>query len=69
VLVGAWRQRSHGNLRWRPALLVGVTSILGAEGGVQIAHALPQDVLRRLFAALMLVVAANLAWRTLRRSS
>jgi uncharacterized membrane protein YfcA len=67
VLVGAWRQRSHGNLRWRPAVLVGVASIAGAEGGVQIAHALPEDVLRRLFAVLMLVVAAHLAWRTLRR--
>ena len=36
------------------------------EGGVQIAKALPEDVLRRLFAVLMLVVAANIAWRTLR---
>jgi uncharacterized membrane protein YfcA len=69
VLVGAWRQRAHGNLRWRPAVVIGIGAILGAEGGVQIARALPEDVLRRLFAVLMLVVAANLAWRTLRRAS
>jgi uncharacterized membrane protein YfcA len=69
VLVGAWRQRAHGNLRWRPAVGIGIGAILGAEGGVQIAHALPEDVLRRLFAVLMLVVAANLAWRTLRPPS
>ena len=67
VLVGAWRQSAHGNLRWRPAVLIGIGSIAGAEGGVQIAHALPEDVLRRLFGVLMLVIAANLAWRTLRR--
>jgi uncharacterized membrane protein YfcA len=69
VLVGAWRQRTHGNVYWRPALIVGIGSIAGAEGGVQIAHALPEDLLRRLFAVLMLVVAANLAWRTLRPRS
>jgi hypothetical protein len=69
VLVGAWRQRAHGNLRWRPALVVGLASIVGVEGGVRLARALPEDVLRRLFAVLMFVVAANIAWRTLRRPS
>jgi uncharacterized membrane protein YfcA len=67
VLVGAWRQRTHGNLRWRPALIVGLASIAGVEGGARIARALPEDVLRRLFAVLMFVVAANIVWRTLRR--
>jgi uncharacterized membrane protein YfcA len=67
VLVGAWRQRTHGNLRWRPALIVGLASIAGVEGGARIARALPEDVLRRLFALLMFVVAANIVWRTLRR--
>jgi uncharacterized protein len=69
VLVGAWRQHRHGNVRWRPALVVGVGSLAGVEGGVQAARALPEDVLRRLFAVLMLVVAVNLAWRVLRRGS
>ena len=67
VFVGAWRQRTHGNVRWRPALLVGIGSIAGVEGGVQIAQALPEGVLRRLFGVLMIVIAANLAWRVLRR--
>jgi uncharacterized membrane protein YfcA len=67
VLVGAWRQHRHGNVRWRAALIVGLGSIAGVEGGVQIARALPEDVLRRLFAVLMLALAANLAWRVLRR--
>jgi uncharacterized protein len=69
VLVGAWRQQAHGNLRWRPAVVVGFASIAGVEGGVRLAHALPEDVLRRLFAVLMFAVAANIAWRTLRRPS
>ena len=63
ALAGAWRQHGYGNVRWRAALLVGVGSIAGAEGGVLIAEALPEHVLRRLFGALMLVIAAQVAWR------
>lgn len=69
VAVGAWRQRRHGNVNWRAAVLVGVASILGAEGGVELARAIPEHLLRRLFAVLMLVVAANVAWQTLRRET
>jgi uncharacterized protein len=63
VIVGTWRQRRYGNVDLRAGLLVGIGSIAGVEGGVQIAKALPEDTLRRLFAVLMFVVAASLAWR------
>jgi uncharacterized protein len=66
VIVGTWRQRAHGNVFWRPAVVIGIGSIAGAEAGVLIARALPEGVLRRLFGVLMIVVAANLAWRVLR---
>jgi uncharacterized protein len=65
VIAGAWRQQRYGNVDWRAALIVGLGSIAGVEGGVELAKALPEDVLRRLFAAFMLVVAASLAWRAL----
>jgi len=68
VLAGALRQHRYGNVRWRAASLVGLASVAGVEGGVQAARALPEDVLRRLFGVLMLVIAANLAWRVLRAS-
>ena len=64
---GAWRQRTYGNVRWRPALVVGVAAIVGVEAGVQIAEALPEHVLRRLFGLLLLGVAAQLAWRSRRK--
>jgi uncharacterized membrane protein YfcA len=66
VAAGTWRQRRYGNIRWRPALVVGFSSIAGAAGGVFAAEALPELVLRRLFAALLVAVAAQLAWRVLR---
>ena len=64
---GAWRQRRYGNVRWRPALVLGLAAIAGVEAGVQIAETLPEHALRRLFGVLMLAVAAQLAWRALRK--
>ena len=66
VVVGAWRQRRHGNVDWRAAVLVGVGSLAGVEGGVEAARALPEDVLRRLFAVVILLVAAQIVWRNRR---
>jgi uncharacterized membrane protein YfcA len=62
VLVGAWRQDRYGNVRWRPALVVGLASALGVAGGAVLADALPESVLRRLFAVLLLVTAGRLVW-------
>jgi uncharacterized membrane protein YfcA len=65
--VGAWRQTRYGNVRWRDALILGIAAVGGVEAGVQIAEALPEHALRRLFAVLMLVVAGQVAWRAWRR--
>jgi len=62
VIVGAWRQHRYGNVRWREALIVGIASLVGVAGGIALAASLPDDVLRKLFALLLLVVAAQLAW-------
>ena len=40
--VGTWRQARYGNLRVKPALVVGVASIVGVEIGVRIATSLPE---------------------------
>ena len=64
---GAWQQRRYGNVRWRASLVLALGAIAGVEAGVQIAEALPEHVLRRLFGVLMLAVAGQLAWRTRRK--
>ncbi len=66
ALVGAWRQRSYGNVRDRDALLLGVLASAGAVGGVVVANAVPERVLELLFAALTVYVAAQLARNALR---
>jgi uncharacterized protein len=62
VAVGAWRQHGYGNVGWRAALWIGLVSAVGVAGGVVLADALSDDVLRRLFATLLLIVAARLLW-------
>jgi uncharacterized membrane protein YfcA len=63
---GALRQRAYGNLRARAALVVGVVSIVGAEIGVQVATHLSEDLIRRAFGVLLVVVAARLAFTVAR---
>jgi hypothetical protein len=63
VAAGTWRQASYGNVRWQPALVLGAVSVVGVQIGALVALTLPEDVLRRLFAALMLVVAGQIAWQ------
>lgn len=63
AVVGAWRQRRYGNVRWRAAVLLGLAAIGGVEAGVQLAEALPEHALKRLFGVLMIVVAAQVGWR------
>ena len=67
VAFGAWQQHQVGNVRWREGLTVGVFSILGVVGGAALATSLSEDMLRRLFAAFLLVVAAQLVWTTRER--
>ena len=43
--------------------MIGVVAVAGIELGVLTANALPEATLRRLFAILVLIVAAQLAWR------
>jgi uncharacterized protein len=66
VVSGTWRQQRYGNVRWRAALVLGVAAAAAAQGGVALAEALPDRTLRRLFAALLVLVAAQIAFRARR---
>jgi uncharacterized protein len=66
VIAGTWRQQQYGNVRWRPAITIGLAAIGGVEGGVALAEALPEHMLRQLFGALMVLVALQVGWRALR---
>ena len=66
VVAGTWRQQRYGNVRRRPALVLGLAAAAAAQGGALVAHLLGGATLRRLFAAFLVVVAAQIAWRARR---
>jgi uncharacterized membrane protein YfcA len=65
AIVGAWRQHGYGNVQWRDGLAIGALSAAGAVGGAVLANSVPERGLEIAFACLVLVVAAQLAWRAL----
>ena len=67
VIAGTWRQQRYGNVRWRSSVIIGLAAIGGVEAGVALAEELPEHILRKLFGALMLAVAAQIAWRAKRQ--
>jgi uncharacterized membrane protein YfcA len=67
VLVGVWRHNRYGNVRWKPALVIGLASVGATVAGAQVAVSLPESTLRKLFAVLLLFTAAQIAWRARRK--
>jgi uncharacterized membrane protein YfcA len=65
AIVGTYRQDRYGNVRRADALLLGLLSVAGAAAGVALANALSGAVLRDAFAALVMLVAAQLVRRAL----
>ena len=65
-MLGAWRQHGYGNVRVRDGLILGVVSPLGVAAGVVISNAVSERTLELLFAALALVIAAQLVRRAFR---
>ena len=66
-LVGAWRQHRFGNVRLREGLLIGALSPVGVGLGVVLANAVPGRTLEIAFSLLLLMVAAQVARRSLQR--
>jgi uncharacterized membrane protein YfcA len=63
--VGAWRQRTYGNLRLRDGIVVGALSAPGVALGTVLANLLAERPLELMFAAVQLGFAAALARRAL----
>jgi len=66
AIVGTWRQYRLGNVRLSDGAIMGLLSIPGVVAGVAIANAVSQRALEIGFAAVALIIAAQLAHRSLR---
>jgi uncharacterized protein len=68
ALIGTWRLERQGHVDLTVAATIGVASVLGVQGGVLLAEAVPGTVIRRLFGVLLLVTAAQFVLRARRAS-
>lgn len=64
--LGSWRQHGYGNVQLADGIAIGALSLLGVGVGAAVANAVSQRVLELSFAALLLLVAAQLTRRALR---
>lgn len=60
AIVGAYLHSRRGRVEWRAALFIAAGGIVGGLAGAWAALAIDPDVLRRLFAGLLVVVAVRL---------
>ncbi len=67
AIVGAWRQRRHGNLRLGDGVAIGILSPIGVAVGVLLANVAPERVLELGFAGVQLYFAGTLVRQVLRR--
>ena len=63
--LGSWRQYGYGNVRVGDGIAIGALSLVGVGVGAVVANAVSQRVLELSFAALLLLVASQLARRAL----
>ena len=62
AILGTWQQRRSGEVRLADAAIIGAGALITAIAAAYVASNLPQDVLRLLFAAVMVVIAARIWW-------
>lgn len=66
AIVATIAHTRRGNVRWNLAIPIGIAGIAGAILGALIALRLDPDLLRRLFGAFLLLLAARMGWRAWR---
>lgn len=60
AILGTWQQRNTGDVHLRDALIIGIGSVVTAVLAALAASAMPEDILKWLFAAFMLVIAVRI---------
>jgi hypothetical protein len=68
AILGTWQQRRTGDVHLRDALIIGLGSIVTAVLAALVADAMPQNVLRILFAVFMVFIAIRI-WRGAERDA
>jgi len=55
-----------GRVIWKVALVAGTAGIVGAIGGSQLAYQLDEEVLRKVFAVVLVILAVRMLYRAIK---
>jgi uncharacterized membrane protein YfcA len=68
AIMGFYRYWAEPSIKidFTPVIFMGIAAIAGAFLGVKIAAALPKPVLQKIFAAVMIVAAVRLFWKSMK---
>jgi len=58
--LAAWQYYKAGNIEIKTALVLAVTFFIAGYFGAKMANAIPQDLLKKLFAVLLIVIAVKI---------
>ncbi|MBO8167923.1 MAG: sulfite exporter TauE/SafE family protein [Thermoanaerobacteraceae bacterium] len=62
AIMGVYQHSIYGNVNWKWVLFITVGSVTGAYIGAYLSRIIPADILKKLFAVLLVLVAVKL-WR------
>lgn len=62
VITGVFRHAVYGNVDWKLALLICLGAVTGAYLGALLSDYVPGDILKKIFAVFLLVMAVKM-WR------
>lgn len=60
ALVGAWKHYNLNHLNWKLAIILAIGAVIGSYVGAMSVNAISPDVLRKIFAVLLLVTAVRM---------
>ncbi len=58
--LSAWQYYKDGNANIKVALILGVAFFISGFFGAKIAHLIPQEILKKMFAVLLIVIAGKM---------
>ena len=62
-IIGTWRNRKNDNVDLRVAVMLGLAGVVSAFAGGKISVGMSEQTSNTLFALLLLIVAARMAWQ------
>jgi uncharacterized membrane protein YfcA len=59
-VLAAMNYQKTGNLEWKYAMIIAITFVIGGYIGSKISLSIPQEIVKKIFASIMMIVAIKM---------